>query len=48
MLSAGNITDAVEKYFEILSLTAGHFETDQPNPAPNWVCLMKKRSGIKL
>ena len=43
MLSAGNITDAVEKYFEILSLTASHFETDQPNPAPNWVCLMKKR-----
>ena len=44
MLSARNIVDSVEKYFEILSLTASYFETDQPNPAPNWVCLMKKRS----
>jgi SAM-dependent methyltransferase len=43
MLSAKNIVDAVEKYFEVISLTKSHFETDQPNPAPNWVCLMKKR-----
>ena len=43
MLSAKNIVVAVEKYFEIISLTKSHFETDQPDPAPNWVCLMKKR-----
>ncbi len=43
MHSARNIADTVEKYFEIISLTKSHFETDQANPAPNWVCLMKKR-----
>ena len=42
-LSARQIVNAVEPYFEILSLVANHFDTDQQVPAKNWVCLMKKR-----
>ena len=42
--TAKNIIDAVEKYFEVISLSKSHFETDQSNPVPIWVCLMKKRN----
>ncbi|RUM40234.1 MAG: class I SAM-dependent methyltransferase [Desulfobulbus sp.] len=43
-LSALEIISAVEPYFEILSLVANHFDSDQEVPAKNWVCLMKKRN----
>ncbi len=42
-LSARQIVLAVEPYFKIISLIAGHFDTDQEIPAKNWICLMKKR-----
>ena len=42
-LSACQIVNAVEPYFEILSLVSSHFDTDQKIPAKNWICLMRKR-----
>ncbi len=42
-VSARQIMNAVEPYFEILSLVSSHFDTDQKLPARNWICLMKKR-----
>jgi len=42
-LSARLIVNAAEPCFKILSLVASHFDTDQPVPAKNWVCLMRKR-----
>lgn len=44
MLSAKNIVENVEPYFEILALMASVFGNDQENPPANWVCLMKKRA----
>ncbi len=41
--TAGDIVSAVELYFEILSLTSGHFGSNRPNPPRAWTCLMKKR-----
>jgi len=41
--TAGDIVSAVEPYFEILSLTSGHFGSNRPNPPRAWICLMKKR-----
>ncbi len=41
--SAGDIVDAVEPYFEILSLVSGHFGSNRPNPPRAWICLMQKR-----
>jgi len=41
--SAQDIVDAVEPYFEILSLVSGHFGSNRPNPPRAWVCLMRKR-----
>ncbi len=41
--SARDIVVAVEPLFEILSLTASHFESNRPNPPRAWACLMKKR-----
>lgn len=41
--SARDIVNAVEPYFEILSLTSSHFETKLLEPPRAWVCLMKKR-----
>jgi SAM-dependent methyltransferase len=41
--SARDIVNAVEPYFEILSLTSSHFETSFPQPPRAWVCLMRKR-----
>jgi SAM-dependent methyltransferase len=40
--SARDIVSAVEPYFEILSLTSSHFETNLSEPRA-WVCLMRKR-----
>ncbi len=44
-LSARQIVNTAEPYFEILSMVANHFDTDQAIPAKNWVCLMKKRTS---
>ncbi len=41
--SARDIVVAVEPVFEILSMTASHFESSHPNPPRAWACLMKKR-----
>lgn len=46
-LTAGNLIDAVESNFEIISLTAGYFGSDEPDPPEAWVCLMRKRKGIQ-
>ena len=43
-LSAAEIAEAVEPLFEIRSLTASHFDSEQPNPAPAWLCLLRKRT----
>ncbi len=42
-LTASELTSVVEPYFEILSLTAGHFGSDQEIPPRAWICLMRKR-----
>ncbi len=42
--SAGDIVPAVEPFFEIISLTSGHFGSNRPNPPRAWRCLMRKRS----
>jgi SAM-dependent methyltransferase len=41
--SARDIVDAVEPYFEILSLVSGHFGSNRPEPPRAWICLMRKR-----
>jgi SAM-dependent methyltransferase len=41
--SARDIVNAVEPYFEILSLVSGHFGANRPNPPRAWICLMRKR-----
>jgi SAM-dependent methyltransferase len=41
--SARDIINAVEPYFEILSLVSGHFGSNRPDPPRAWVCLMWKR-----
>ena len=41
--SARDIVNAVEPYFEILSLASSRFETSFPQPPRAWVCLMRKR-----
>ena len=41
--SAGDIVNAVERHFEILSLVSGHFGANSPDPPRAWVCLMRKR-----
>jgi SAM-dependent methyltransferase len=47
-LSANNITDAVEPFFEILSLKAGHFDSIRSEPPRAWICLMRKRAASVL
>ncbi len=43
-LSALMISQTVEPFFEILSLTSGYFDS-KLSPAPrNWICLMRKRA----
>jgi 2-polyprenyl-3-methyl-5-hydroxy-6-metoxy-1,4-benzoquinol methylase len=41
--SARDIVNSVEPHFEILSLVAGHFGSNRPNPPRAWVCLLRKR-----
>jgi methyl halide transferase len=41
--SANDITVAVERFFEILMLSASHFDSNSPKPPRAWACLMKKR-----
>lgn len=41
--SARDVVVAVEPFFEILSLTASHFESNRQNPPRAWACLMQKR-----
>lgn len=43
-LTASELVSAVEPYFEIVSLTAGHFGSDQADPPEAWVCLMQRRT----
>lgn len=42
--TARDIVLAVEPHFEILSLIAGHFNSNSPNPPRAWLGLLKKRS----
>ncbi len=44
-LTARELVGAVESHFEIVSLTTGHFGSDQEVPPRAWVCLMRKRKG---
>jgi SAM-dependent methyltransferase len=41
--TARDIVNAVEPYFEILSLVSGSFGSSRPNPPRVWVCLLRKR-----
>jgi SAM-dependent methyltransferase len=41
--TARDIANAVEPYFEILSLVSGHFDSNVPSPPRAWICLMRKR-----
>jgi hypothetical protein len=41
--TARDIVNAVEPFFEILSLVATHFGSNVPNPPRAWACLMRKR-----
>ncbi|WP_166511279.1 class I SAM-dependent methyltransferase [Desulfallas thermosapovorans] len=41
--TARDIVNAVEPYFEILSLVSGQFGSNHPKPPRAWVCLMRKR-----
>lgn len=43
MRSATQIVSAVEPLFEIISLTAGRFDSKRPVPPRAWLCLMRKR-----
>jgi SAM-dependent methyltransferase len=44
--TANDIVAAVESYFEILSLTSSHFDSNRPDPPRCWVCLMQKREDV--
>jgi len=44
--TARDIVLATEPFFEILSLTTTHFESNRPNPPRAWRCLMQKRHVI--
>jgi SAM-dependent methyltransferase len=41
--TARDIVNAVEPYFEILSLVSGFFGSSRPHPPRAWVCLMRRR-----
>ncbi|MCP4675277.1 MAG: class I SAM-dependent methyltransferase [Deltaproteobacteria bacterium] len=41
--TAGEIVDAAEPYFEILSLTSGVFDSNRKRAPRIWVCLMRQR-----
>ncbi len=42
-LSAVEVVAAVEPFFEILLLESSIFDSDQPDPACAWACLMQRR-----
>jgi SAM-dependent methyltransferase len=44
--TANDVVTAVESYFEILSLTSSHFDSNRQNPPRCWVCLMQKRDAL--
>ena len=44
--TARDVVNAVEPSFEILSLVAGHFGSNRPDPPGCWVCLMRKRGFV--
>lgn len=46
-LTAAEVITAVEASFEVLSLEAGHFGSDQDEPPRAWICLMRKRTKYK-
>jgi SAM-dependent methyltransferase len=41
--TARDIVNAVEPYFEVLSLVSGQFGSNRRKPPRAWVCLMRKR-----
>lgn len=41
--TAKNIIEAIEPYFNLLTLTVSYFGNDQDNPPKIWVALMRKR-----
>jgi SAM-dependent methyltransferase len=43
-LSATALVSVVEPCFEILSLQAGYFSSEQEDPPQAWICLMHKRA----
>ena len=43
--SATEITQAVESHFEIVSLVANWFDSDQADPPNSWACLMRRRGA---
>ncbi|EGW36950.1 class I SAM-dependent methyltransferase [Desulfosporosinus sp. OT] len=43
-LTARDIVNSVEPYFEIQSLVSSYFGSNHPIPPRAWVCLMRKRS----
>jgi SAM-dependent methyltransferase len=43
--SVREIASAVESRFELLRLESSHFDSDQPNPARAWLCLMRRRES---
>lgn len=45
-LTAAEIVNAVEPYFEILLLRSGHFDSNMEPPPRNWICLKRKRDGV--
>lgn len=46
-LTAADVVTAVEKYFEIVFLNSGRFDSNDVNPSKIWVCLMRKRRNVK-
>ena len=47
-LTAKELVSTVEPYFEVISLTANYFGSDQTDPPKAWICLMRKRSEILI
>jgi SAM-dependent methyltransferase len=44
-LTASELVSIIEPHFEILSLSSGHFGSDQKVPPRAWICLMRKRES---
>ncbi|MFP4476047.1 MAG: class I SAM-dependent methyltransferase [Desulfatibacillaceae bacterium] len=45
-LSASEITEAVESFFEIRWIRAGHFDTNRNRPRRAWICLFERRAAV--